>query len=202
MHKFVLLFSLLFHFSAKAEINGAPSIDWLFCSADYVLKVKVIHIEIDPEGGRKIPRTLQVAVNYSWKGKTADTLRIANLPVKYSDYAPTYIGKEILIFLQKTQNETGTYLLAGEENHINQYTFVPLFEEQLSVFKSDFSACESQQELETYLTTCATRQKGTTCELAYLDVPFSSDAHKKLYWGSSCYLIVPKEYFPEATSTF
>lgn len=193
---------LTFAIEVRAEINVAPSIDWLFCSADHVLKVRVLNVEMELVGGRRFPGTLQVAVNQTWKGKTGDTIRITHLSVKHSDNAMQYIGKEILIFLQKTQNQTGAYLLLGQENHINEYTLVPLFEEPMTVFKSDFSACENQQELETYLSACASRQKGTACELAYLDVPYSSDAHKKLYWGSSCYLIVPKEYFPKAQTTF
>ncbi len=219
----LIIISLLFVFLSPmkvfAEINIAPSIEWLCVDADIIFHCKIIEIkkiEIDD----RIYEECTVIVDEELKRvyneedeKAGENEEDGKEKFKfiyrgyYWDSLDKFYEKDLLIFLKKDEEADSTKFLYGKYvlSLDEYYSFVDLSHLKDRMISGTFKVLENKEKL---LNLCREIIKETKdfikanadyeIKSMYLETAWDTMAFKVLYSGSSCYLIVPNFLFPEA----
>jgi hypothetical protein len=197
----------------KAEINTTVSIDWLTVDADCILRGKVISIKVQQNIANSESMTTIKMIVLSEKlkggfydpmgrikGNINDTI-VFHTPFYSPSWKPEiYQDKVVLVFLKilaEAHNPILFQLISAKNSYAN--SIIDLQYKDNNVINGHFNVLKSEKEILEYVSQIVTKTKDLEKgNIACLEVLSDSEANKILYWGSSCYIWVPNNLYPDA----
>ena len=183
-----------------AEINGDESIDLIIADSDTVVRGRVIAVVRDTGKGSVIYETAKVKVTETLKGPKRDEIILLtrhtgreNIPSQWREE-----GVEMLFCVVKGERYKDNDKRYAESEWTVRYRWGRLSAFRLNdkpergVFTTDFKVLTKADDIMKAARQAASASTRKKKLLEHrVDVPGATEAHKKLYAGSSVYLVVP-----------
>lgn len=188
---------------ARAEINGADSIEWATIDADLVVRGTVSNVAASNTKDSQGWFVVTLSVAETLKGKAQK--RVTFLTPQLGNEAPDEWqakDRELLLFLVRASRRAtddkryAKATWAPRRSSFGDDPFFILNDKALRpAFASDFSVLVDRNVLQATIRNAA---KSTATKVHKVDLPFESPAFTALYGGSSVWLFVPADAALEA----
>ncbi|MCH7727919.1 MAG: HEAT repeat domain-containing protein [Planctomycetes bacterium] len=193
--KLLLAFFLVAR-AATAEIMVAPSLEWLTCKAEVIVVGKIKGITVTKGRGSVIFEDCVVGVEQTLKGNVTGkrvefTLRKFNNGPSVNAFVNSKDGA--IFFLSQSKDH-------GSERHLDgklvptslsmQMSVFDLSKPQDKIYSKEMKFVRNKKEI---LATVRQWSMSPVKHSLWSEVPFDSPIFKKLWAGSSVYLLVPAE---------
>ncbi len=188
---------------ARAEINGADSIEWATIDADLVVRGHVVNVAASKAKDSPGWYVVTLSVAETLKGKAQK--RVTFLTPQLGNEAPDEWrakDRELLLFLVRGSRRAAddkryaSATWAPRHSNFGDKPFYFLNDKTLSpAFASDFSVLADRNVLQATIRNAA---KSNATKVHKVDLPFESPAFTALYGGSSVWLYVPADAALEA----
>lgn len=188
---------------ARAEINGADSVEWATIDADLVVRGSVVNVAASKAKDSPGWFVVTVSVAETLKGKAQK--RVTFLTPQLGNEAPDEWqakDRELLLFLVRGSRRAAddkryaTAQWAPRRGNFGGDSVFMLNDKTLRpAFASDFSVVADRNVLQATIRTAA---KSAATKVHKVDLPFESPAFSALYGGSSVWLYVPADAALEA----